>query len=95
MTTDSYISYNQKGDATSFVGSDAVEVFRAAVLVSALGLLAKGIRPTRGLTLKKALTLATHYTGRSYKRTEVEQARRDINVWVQTMKSALPEGPQE
>lgn len=90
MTDLAGIHYNAKGDAVSFSGKDAVEVFRAATLASAIGLLAKGIKPTRGLTMKKALAMAERYTGRTYKRTEWEQARADIRVWVQTMKSALP-----
>lgn len=87
---ESSITYNAKGDAVCFAGRDAVEVFRAASLSSAIGLLSKGIKPARGWTMTKALAAAERYTGRKYKRTEHEQARKDINVWVQTMKSALP-----
>jgi hypothetical protein len=88
--SDSHIVYDQNGDARAFMGRDAVEVFRVATLASAIGLLTKGICPTRGLTMKRALAMATPYTGRTYKRSEAEQARRDLNVWVQTMKSAIP-----
>lgn len=88
--TESSITYNAKGDAVCFAGPDAVELYRAAVLNSAIGLLSKGIRPARGMTMTKALAMATRYTGRTYKRTEHEQARNDINIWVQTMKLALP-----
>ncbi len=88
--TDSEITYDKAGNATCFSGPDAVEVFRAATLSSALGLLRAGIVPRRGLTLTKALAMCHRYTGRRYKRTEVEQAQADLRVWIETMKSALP-----
>lgn len=88
--SESYIGYNGKGQATSFVGPDAVELFRAATLRSALGLLSKGITPTRGLTGKKALAMVTRYSGQTYKRGEFERARADLHAWIETMKSALP-----
>ena len=73
-----------------FVGPDATNLFRAVTLRSALGLLKVGITPTRGLTTAKALKLATEYTGKKYKRTEIDKAREDIKVWCDTMKAALP-----
>jgi hypothetical protein len=76
--------------SVTYSGSDAVELFRAATLRSALGLLQKGIMPTRGLNMTKALGLAERYTGRKYKRTESAAAIRDITVWIETMKSAIP-----
>lgn len=85
---DSEIVYSQ--GATMFSGPDATELFRAATLASALGLLKVGITPTRGLTSKKALALATRYTGQVYKRSEHERARSDLKVWIETMKSAIP-----
>jgi hypothetical protein len=84
------IRYNEKGDAVSFDGPDAVEVYRVAVLIQAIGLLSKGIKPTRFLTMKKALLMAKEYTGQDYKRTEAERARADLKVWLETMKSAIP-----
>lgn len=90
MPDNSEIGYNKKGDAVSFVGRDAVEVFRVATLKSAIALLSKGIMPTRGLTMKKALAMAKQYTGQDYKRGEHERAMQDLTVWIQTMKSAIP-----
>jgi hypothetical protein len=84
------IRYNEKGEAVTFDGPDAVEVFRVAVLMQAIGLLSKGIKPTRGLTMKKALLIAKEYTGQDYKRTEFERVRADLKVWLETMKSAIP-----
>ena len=74
----------------AFVGPDATHLYRAMVLRSAMGLLKVGIAPTRGLSMKKALAMVTVFSGRSYKRTEVDQAVKDLTVWIETMKSALP-----
>lgn len=85
------IHYNAKGDAVSFAGRDAVEVFAAAALASGLGLLAVGIMPARGWTLKAALAKAKTYTGQTYKgKKDIPRARADLKVWIETMKSALP-----
>lgn len=75
---------------TMFAGPDATELFACAVLRSALGLLEVGIKPTRGYTMKKALMACKRYTGKDYKRTQVAQAKADLTVWIETMKSALP-----
>jgi hypothetical protein len=86
--TESYIQTGPGG--TTFVGPDATELFRAATLMSALGLLKAGIVPTRGLSSKRALAMASGYTGKKYKRGQHDLARADLKVWIETMKSALP-----
>ena len=86
--TDSRITVTKGG--TVFDGPDAVELYRAAVLKSALGLLKAGITPTRGLTKTKALAMCERYTGQKYKRSEFDRARNDLTVWIETMKSAIP-----
>lgn len=53
MSNENSITYNAQGDAVCFAGPDAVELYRVAVLASAIGLLGKGIRPTRGMTMTK------------------------------------------
>jgi len=85
------IVYNERGEAVSFVGHDAVKLFQAAALCSGLGLLAKGIKPARGWTIKGALATASIFTGKQYKRTQIAQARMDLQIWIQTMKAALPQ----
>lgn len=92
---DSSITYNAKGDAVTFVGPDAVSLYRAAVIRSSIGLLAKGITPTRGLTSKKAFALATEITKKPYKRGEHQKAMDDLKLWCDTMKAALPSHTQE
>jgi hypothetical protein len=88
MSEDSSIRVGRGG--VTFAGRDATELFRVATLKSALGLLEKGIMPTRGFTKTKALAMAGQYTGQTYKRNEIERARADLTVWIETMKSALP-----
>lgn len=75
---------------TMFAGPDSVELFRAATLKAAIGLLQKGILPRRGLTMTKALEMAKPYTGQTYKRTESARAIRDLTTWIETMKSTIP-----
>ena len=89
--TESSIGYNDKGEAVSFTGPDAVNLYRCATLWSSIKLLQAGIQPTRGFTMAKALKMATEYTGKAYnKRTQSEQARTDLKVWMDAMKAALP-----
>lgn len=85
---DSNITVSPSG--TTFAGPDAVNLYRAAVIRSALGLLMKGIRPTRGATMTGTLKLVAGYTGKSYKRTEGERAVADMTLWIEAMKSAIP-----
>lgn len=73
------IRYNNNGDATSFSGAKAVDVFRVAALSSALGMLSKGLK-MRGVTLTSALKIAGEYTGKKYKRTDAEKAREDLKA---------------
>ena len=85
---DSYISVGPSG--TLFSGDDAVRLFQAATLRSGLGLLAVGIKPNRAWTITSALKLATGYTGKKYKRTEIDKARADLQQWIIAMRSSLP-----
>lgn len=73
-----------------FVGSDATALFRVTALRSALGLLAKGIQPTRGFTMRRALAAASAITGKQYRRTQIETAREDLKKWADEMAAALP-----
>src|SRR4051794_20570313 len=89
MSNDSYISMCDGG--TGFVGQDAVNLFRAISLVSALNLYATHkILATRTVTPTRMLNLATQYTKKPYKRGQHAQAAADVQVWVDTMRAALP-----
>lgn len=87
---ESEITYNAKGDAVSFSGPDAVELFRVACLASAMGLYKTGLRYRGTMSATQALKEAGRYTGQTYKRGEYDRAKADLNVWVQTMKAAIP-----
>lgn len=95
MSEDSKIVYDRSGNAVTFAGEDATRLFAAATLRSALGLLKAGIQPTRGYTMTKALNGATLFTGKRYRRTQVDEAREDLRIWCETMKAALPKEIQQ
>lgn len=90
MSNTPSFSYHADGSLSCATGREAVECVRVATLMSAIGLLSKGIQPTRGFTMKRGLDMATHYTGKTYKRSQAEAARADLKVWLETMKSTIP-----
>ena len=85
------ITYNEKGDAVSFVGMDAVKVYQAAALRSGLGLMAVGIKPHRSWrSLKFALAAVTQYTGKTYSgKKDIERARIDLTNYIIQKKAEL------
>lgn len=84
------IHYTEHG-STSFVGADAVSVFRALSIASGLRFYAKtGMKINRAYTPSNMLRAATEITGKKYKRGEYERAAADLTAWAQTMKAALP-----
>ena len=86
----SHVEVHASG-GTSYVGKDAVNLFRAITLMSALSMYAKtGMIPTRGVTAMVMLRIAKEYTGKTYKRGQHAQAAEDVKVWVNTMKAAMP-----
>lgn len=87
----SHIEYRADGNASAFVGPDAVAVFAGATLASAMRLYARtGIRVSRSYTPTAMLKRAGEICGKKYKRNEMAQAAEDVATWVQTMKAALP-----
>jgi hypothetical protein len=78
------------GACTSFVGRDAVEVFRLRVIASGLRLYAKtGIKPNRAYTPSAMLAAAEQVTGKKYKRGAYEAAAADIDVRVAEMMTGV------
>lgn len=76
---------------TTLAGPDAVNLYRALTLASALSLYARtGMKMTRGAGPAQMLAMAKEYTGKAYKRTELLQASVDVKTWADTMKAALP-----
>lgn len=75
----------------AYVGPDATNLFRAKVLKTSLMGYAKfKMLPTRGVSAANMLTMATQYTGKTYKRGQYEIAAADIAKWCETMTAALP-----
>ena len=71
---------------TMFSGDNSVRLFQAIALKQALKLHAKGIRVNRHTTNRNLLDLATNFTGRKYKKTELEAASIDIEAWIEKAK---------
>lgn len=88
MAEESYIDRGKHG--IMFVGPDATNLYRAAVIKNGLRLLKQGIKPSRNWTLTKALAAATGYTGKTYKRSEADKAIADMTAWIDAMKAAIP-----
>jgi hypothetical protein len=87
----SHIEYREDGSAAAFIGPDAISVFAAASLASAMRLYAKtGIKASRFHTPTRMLLKAGAICGKTYKRSQMLQAAADVEVWLQTMKAALP-----
>jgi hypothetical protein len=83
-----------EGGGISLKGEDATRLYQVVTLRSAISLYMKsGMIPTRGFTISRMLELASKYTGKKYKRNsraEWAKAIEDLNVWIETMKTALP-----
>lgn len=92
MTTEqSRIGTNAKGDAVSFSGPAAVDLFRAAALASALCLLSKGLGfSSRMMGKTQMLKEASKYTGKTYKRGEYLKAKDDLSEVIAAKKAAIP-----
>lgn len=86
--TDSYISTNAGG--TSFVGPDAVRLFRAMQVRGALKMWKAGLKVRRGIRLKDLLGIAGEHTGKTYKKSDLDTAIADLVQWIEAMKAALP-----
>lgn len=82
--------------AISFLGGDSIELFRALTLRNHLALYTKTkLIPTRGFGIRKMLSLATQFTGNSYKTSQISDAIYDLTIWIETMRSALPVSTHE
>ncbi len=76
---------------TSFVGADAVKLFRAISMMSALSFYGKHkMVMTRGLSSTLMLQIAKEFTGKTYRRGQHAQAAEDVRAWVDAMKAAMP-----
>lgn len=75
----------------SFVGYDAVHLYRAKLTKVALRAHQRtGLMVTRGATKRRLLDLIQSYTGKIYKRTQVEAALQDLEQWIVACEAAMP-----
>ncbi len=90
MGTNDHIA-SHPGGGMSFVGPDAVALYRATVIASALRFYDRtGMKVNRAYTPSAMLRVATEITGKSYKRGQYLLAAADLDVWAATMNAALP-----
>ena len=73
-----------------FSGSDAVTLYAVTVLRSAIRLHKKTGMLPRGARVAEMFAYASRFTGQTYKRGEHDRAIADLDVWIETMASALP-----
>jgi hypothetical protein len=75
---------------TTFAGPDAVKLYAAMTMRSALRMMKTGMRPNRAYTPKAVFAKVAEITGKTYKRGAYDQAIADLTVWIDTMKAAMP-----
>lgn len=87
------ITYNKDGSLSSLTGREAVELMRVQTIITGIKMNIRTggkMQLTRGATITKLLKMAGDYTGKTYKRSEKQQAMDDLNVWFNNMKSTIP-----
>lgn len=85
-----HIEYDEKGNARSFVGRGAVDVFVMAVIASELRLYANtGMRPNRAYTPKAMMQAAERYTGKTFKARDYIGAADALSARVQEEKARI------
>ena len=88
--TESYIKATS-GGGTAFVGPAAVDLYRAAVLRSALKLYVKtGIKANRMYTPTAMLATAGAITGKRYRRGQMADALADLTLAIEAMRASVP-----
>ena len=87
---DSYILTKTDGQAISYVGEDAARYYQARVLLAGLRAVKHGMRITRTATPTNVLKMAGQFTGKKYKRGQIDIAIADLTDWVALMMLAMP-----
>lgn len=81
------------GKVSSYIGPDAVEVFRAKAIKAGITMWAKtGMRPNRHWTPTAMIQAAGRITGKTYRvnKKSAELIAADLEIWINNMISALP-----
>jgi len=89
--TESYLVKDETGGISAYVGPDATRLASAKTLRGAIKLYkACRVVPFRGMTITKMLNAATGISHKKYKRGEIDNAIRDLDIWINDMIMALP-----
>jgi len=84
------ITYDEQGNARSFSGPGAVDVFAMAVLASGLRMYAAtGMRPNRAYTPKAMMAAAARHTGLTFKARDYMGAVEALTARVQAEKARI------
>lgn len=88
---DSHIVVGKSG-ATSFNGSDAVDLYRLMVLRQSIHMHQRfGMIPTRGVTITRMLGMVTAFSGKPYKgKTKHDAALSDLDARIAALKASMP-----
>ncbi len=97
MTEKTEITYREDGNAATFVGRRAVNVFACAAVASALKLYAKtGMKVNRAYTPTNMLAFVNRELGltgkKAFKRGQYVQAAEALSAFLQAEKAAIAEG---
>lgn len=87
---DSYILTQPDGQVISYVGEDAARYYQARIVLAALRAIKAGFRMTRTATPTNLYKTAKQFTGKDYKRGQIDLAIADMEHWVSYMMLALP-----
>lgn len=92
MTSQSYVQVSPNGGAVSFVGPDAISLFRVKTLKRAVALHKScGMIMTRGATITKVLAQVSLLTGKAYKgATKHDAALADLTAHIAALECAMP-----
>jgi hypothetical protein len=91
---ESYIEHGKGG--VMFVGPAATSLVQAITLKHSIEFYAKtGMKVTRMATPKYMLQLATHITGKKFKRGQYEQAAAALGTWIEEQRAKIPVVKQE
>jgi len=84
------ITYDEHGDARSFAGREAVDVFAMAAIASALRLYAEtGLKVNSAYTPRNMIAAATRYTGIQFKARDYLGAAAALRERVQSEKARI------
>lgn len=90
MSETPIITYDKNGDARSFVGHEAVNVFACAAVASALRFYARtGMRINSAYTPKRMIAFAEEHLGRKFKARDYEGAAAALSERVQSEKARI------